>query len=147
MSRLLKSLDISVKKIAKEAAQRDPELRSAWIQKLSEWNAAQLIFIDETGLNRACGYRTRGRATKGQRIRLAQPARMRENYSILPALSMDGYIACKAYKGGVNQKTFNAFIRDDVLPFCTPFPGPNSVIIMDNASIHRSKVRHTCDFY
>ena len=93
MSRLLKSLDISVKKIAEEAAQRDPELRSAWIQKLSEWKATQLIFIDETGINRACGFRTRGWATKGQRIRLAKPALKRENYSMLPELSMDGLLA------------------------------------------------------
>ncbi len=35
-----------------------------------------------------------------------------------------------------------------ICPKCSPFPGPNSVIIMDNASFHRSHiVRHLCALY
>ena len=64
----------------------------------------------------------------------------RENYSVLPALTLDGYIACNVYEGGVNQRTFDAFIRDDLLSKCNAFPGPRSVIIMDNATIHRNEV-------
>jgi len=55
---------------------------------------------------------------------------------------MDGYIACKVFKGAVNRDSFNDFIINDVLPQleCNPFPGPKSIIIMDNASIHKSEV-------
>src|SRR5436305_11859717 len=64
----------------------------------------------------------------------------RVNYSVLSALTIDGYIACNVYEGGVNQRTFDAFIRNDLLPKCNAFPGPRSVIIMDNATIHKSDV-------
>ena len=33
------------------AAQQNPELRTQWINKLSEWNTEQLIFIDKSAAN------------------------------------------------------------------------------------------------
>jgi hypothetical protein len=55
-------------------------------------------------------------------------------------MTVDGYIACQVYPGAVNGDTFNAFVENQLLPLCNPFPGRNSVIVMDNASIHRSDV-------
>jgi hypothetical protein len=39
------------------------------------------------------------------------------------------------------MEMFNEFVRTRVLPICTPYPGPRSIIIMDNARIHHSEVR------
>ena len=33
------------------AAQRNPELRKAWLRKLSQWAADQLVFIDGSAAN------------------------------------------------------------------------------------------------
>ncbi|OJA18679.1 hypothetical protein AZE42_13445 [Rhizopogon vesiculosus] len=38
---------------------------------------------------------------------------------------------------------FKTFIEEDVLPFCTPYPGKLSVLIMDNAKIHMEMVLQT----
>ena len=65
------------------------------------------------------------------------------NFRILPAMTMDGYIACQVYSEGVSGDTFNAFVENELLPLCNEFPGPNSIIVMDNASIHRSPVYPT----
>ena len=58
-------------------------------------------------------------------------------YSILPALSLDGIlhldVQARAYTGAL----FYHFI-DCLLDNMNPFPRRNSVIIMDNASIHHS---------
>jgi hypothetical protein len=35
---------------------------------------------------------------------------------------------------------FNSFIEQHVLPLCNQYPGPRSIIVMDNAQIHRSQV-------
>src|SRR6266496_2805942 len=51
-------------------------------------------------------------------------------------MTVDGYIACNIYRGGVTSERFKEFIETDVLSLCTPFPGPRSIIIMDNAAIH-----------
>ena len=61
---------------------------------------------------------------------------MAKNFSLLPAMSIDRYIACNLCRGAVDRERFEEFIRNDVLPRCTPFLGPRSVLVMDNAAIH-----------
>jgi len=63
-----------------------------------------------------------------------------ENLSLLPAFSIDGYIAMAVYRGGVNAELYEEFVRSQVLPKCTPWPGPRSVIVMDNCKIHHETV-------
>jgi hypothetical protein len=86
------------------------------------------------------GERTHGWGPKGKIIPYQVTIQKRENFSILPAMNVDGYIACTVYKGGVNAETFQAFIEYDLLPLCRPYPGPNSILIMDNAAIHKNEV-------
>jgi hypothetical protein len=111
-----------------------------WLQKLGKWTAEQLIFIDESGFKLSNVEQTYGWGPRGHTIPTARIFRRSENLSLIPALTMDGYIASKVYKGGINQITFDEFIEHEVLPLCTPFPGPRSIIIMDNCSAHKSDV-------
>jgi hypothetical protein len=59
-------------------------------------------------------------------------------YSILPALSLDGIIALEILDQSFTAATFNGFI-EGLLDQMNPWPQKNSVVIMDNASIHKSK--------
>jgi hypothetical protein len=111
-------------------------LRRAWLQKLGKWTAEQLVFLDESGINAQSGERTRGWSERGRITRLALPFGKGENFTILPAMTFNGYIACNIYQGAVNTEKFKEFIEYDVLPRCTSFPGSRSIIIMDNASIY-----------
>lgn len=95
-----------------------------------------MIFLDESGINPQTTERTHGWSKKGKVIRYKAPGPKRENFTVLPALTVTGYIACNVYQGPVDGEKFKDFIEFDVLPHCTPFPGPRSIIIMDNASIH-----------
>ncbi|KAF8577989.1 hypothetical protein K439DRAFT_1243455, partial [Ramaria rubella] len=56
---------------------------------------------------------------------------------ILPALSLDGIEYVDILKGSFTYATFAIFI-EGLLNQMNPFPGPNSVIIMDNCQIHKS---------
>jgi hypothetical protein len=58
-------------------------------------------------------------------------------YSILPALGLDGMIHCEIIEGSFNGQLFSKFIAN-LLNFMQQFPGPNSVIIMDNCRIHKA---------
>jgi hypothetical protein len=122
--------------IQKEARERDPILRGWWLQKLGGWRAEQLIFLDESGINPRTTDRTDAWSKKGKVVRSKVPGPRRENFSVLSALTVDGYIACNIYQGAVNGELFKDFVEFDVLPHCTPYPGPKSVIILDNAAIH-----------
>ena len=59
-------------------------------------------------------------------------------YSVLPALSLDGIVALDIIQGSYNAKRFKRFIQG-LLDQMNVFPGPRSVIVIDNCRIHKSK--------
>ena len=122
------------------AAQQNPELRTQWISKLSEWNAEQLIFIDESAANERTADRKYGWAPVGVTPREARPFGHSERWSLCPAYTIDGFITWEIVHGSFSAERFEDFIENKVLPLCNPYPLPRSVIIMDNAPIHRIEV-------
>jgi DDE superfamily endonuclease len=59
-------------------------------------------------------------------------------YSVLPAISLDkGILHCEIVEGSFRADTFALFIQN-LLDHAEPFPGPNSVIVMDNCQIHKN---------
>ncbi|TFK70776.1 hypothetical protein BDN72DRAFT_765962, partial [Pluteus cervinus] len=57
-------------------------------------------------------------------------------YSILPAMSLDGILHFQAMEGAVTGDDFLDFITQ-LLERMQLWPLPNSVLVMDNASIHK----------
>lgn len=64
--------------------------------------------------------------------------RIKQPYSVLPALSLDSILHVSIVQGSFNYKSFGEFIEGLLLKMI-PFPGLNSVIIMDNCQIHKSE--------
>jgi len=58
-------------------------------------------------------------------------------FSVLPALSLnDGIIHCDVVEGAFDSELFYIFITR-LLDQMEPFPGPKSIIVMDNCRIHK----------
>ena len=120
------------------------------------YEARQLVFVDESATDRRTARRGYGWAPTGTRarrrdffvrgkrqvlcaLRPSHPPKCNVRlfrYSILPAMSLDGILALDVKE--------NAYAREDFIDFLhvllrnmNPFPESNSVIIMDNASIHK----------
>lgn len=60
-------------------------------------------------------------------------------YSVLPAICLDGILTVKILEGSFDSDSFARFIGG-LLCHMNPFPGPNSVIVMDNCRIHKSEL-------
>jgi hypothetical protein len=58
-------------------------------------------------------------------------------YSVLPAISLSGVLHLTIQDRSYNTADFTSFV-DMLLDRMSPFPASNSVLIMDNASIHKS---------
>ncbi|KAE9395274.1 hypothetical protein BT96DRAFT_763675, partial [Gymnopus androsaceus JB14] len=43
------------------------------------------------------------------------------------------------FKGSVNREMFIEYLKQDLAPVLTPYPGPWSVLMLDNASIHHDE--------
>jgi len=52
---------------------------------------------------------------------------------------MDGIITYNIIPGSVTSACFVKFLRELVIPLTNPYPGPQSVLILDNCSIHHSE--------
>ena len=106
------------------------------MHRLREWEPEQLMFVDESAANERTMDRKWGWAPKGRAARVISPLQRSKKWSILPLYTMDGFIAYEIIHDSYTTELFMNFLRNKVLPLCSPFPGPRSVLIMDNAKIH-----------
>jgi transposase len=56
----------------------------------------------------------------------------------LLALIHKGYLDWIIFQGSITSELFLEFVQERVLLHCSAYPGPCSVIILDNASIYKS---------
>lgn len=107
------------------------------------------MFVDESAFDRRVSHRPYAWAPSGNRARRRDFFIRGKRYSILPALSLDGILALEVLDRPFTALTFNTFI-EGVLDQMNPWPQRNSVIVMDNASIHKSEelrqmIENRCD--
>jgi len=81
-----------------------------------------------------------GWSPKGLPARVISSAKRSKKWSILPVYTYEGFVAWEIIHGSYNSQLFVNFLRHHVIPLTSPFPGPRSVLIMDNARIHHHEV-------
>ncbi|CUS15099.1 unnamed protein product, partial [Tuber aestivum] len=124
----------------KAALKRNEFLRNFFVREISEYSATQLVFCDKTAANERVGDRKRVWVPKGQKRVNPLPFSEGEKYSILPAFTVDGFLCQDIIQGSFTTGLFFYFVRDILLPQGNPFPASKSVIIMDNAQVHRHSI-------
>ncbi|KAF7575084.1 DDE-3 multi-domain protein [Pyrenophora tritici-repentis] len=129
--RELEKMRWSRKLATKRAKEQSEPLRRLYLARMAQhYKAEQIVALDESACNERTGDRNFRRS---------------ERWSLLPAMTIDGYISYKIFQGAITSEILEDFLEFQVLPFCNPHPGPASVIVLDNASIHRSeRVRVLC---
>ena len=147
VSRLLRRLKITAKKVSRIAQAQDQELRAYHIGWMAQYPHDYFVFVDESASNERTADRRRGWSPAGTPCRVKSDMKKSKRWSILPAITADdGYIACQIYHGSFNAERFNEFIIGQVLPQMNPFPAPRSVLIMDNCSTHKTQaLKRVCD--
>jgi hypothetical protein len=94
-------------------------LRADYIYTIgTEYQAEQLIFLDESAkdertLSRHYGYSFKNQVAS-QKIVFLRGVR----YTILPALTLDGFIACDIMKGSCSKERFRTFVLSQVVSIC-----------------------------
>ena len=112
----LQDLGLTWKIMRREAAERDHELRAAWMRDvLSTFTADQLVVLDESSKDGRTLIRRYGRAAAGEDAVLNVALNRGVRYSILPALTLDGYIAVRAVEGSIDAAEFFDFVVNDMV--------------------------------
>ncbi|EJF61488.1 hypothetical protein DICSQDRAFT_60571, partial [Dichomitus squalens LYAD-421 SS1] len=60
-------------------------------------------------------------------------------YFLLPILTFEGLITWNIFEGSVTSEMFLDFLKT-CIPLTTPYPGPQSILVLDNCNIHHSEV-------
>lgn len=137
ISRALASIRWSKKTARRIARERNADLRDFYLEKLSAFRSYYLVYIDESGCDKRAGFRRTGWSPLGVApVQIARFHRGRR-FQILPAYAQDGIVHLRIFQGSTDGALFESFI-EELLPFCGRWPNPKSVLIMDNASFHRS---------
>ena len=99
------------------------------------------MFVDESAANERSLDRKYGWSRIGTQCVITEELKKSKKWSILLVYTQDEYIAWDIIHGSYTIELFNQFIETWVIPNTNPFPGPNSVLIIDNAKIHRNEVQ------
>ena len=116
---------------------RNPDLRDYYEYLVSEILSWCRMYVDESGCDKRIGFRRRGWSPRGVTPEKIAQFHRGQRYQILPAYDQDGIVFFRVFQGSTDAAFFLEFM-EQLLPHCNPFPGKRSVIIMDNASFHRS---------
>ena len=136
----------SRKKTQKQALKRNATLWTAWQGIQKTWSAEQLVFLDESGANKRTSDRKYGWLLIGLICAQSRPIQHSEQWSILLALTIDGYLDHIIHQGAITADLFIEFVEERILPYCSPYPGPQSILILNNASIHKSpRLQQLCN--
>lgn len=159
LSKLIRDAGLSFKMLHKAASERDEEQRAAFRNWACDSVTIDMIVTaDESSKDNRTVFRRWGRSAKGTPAQAQTTFTRGERYSILAAISVNGYVATRIVVGSVDSHEFFNFILSEVVRFCchgefcfvgrssvaqlpkmNPYPQPQSVLILDNCNIHKSK--------
>ncbi len=100
-----------------------------------------MVFVDESGIDRHL-HREHCRAPKGKQVYEAVPGRKFERCSIVAGKCGKEILAPFGYYGTCNSELFLKWVKEMLVPNLKK----NQIVIMDNASIHKSpKIREAIE--
>jgi transposase len=115
LSRAVRRLAITHKKVSKDASERNELLRATWQAEYGDIPAEYFVWLDESSVDDRTNQRTNGWATSGRAcVRRATFIRG-QRYSVLPALTSEGYIALDIFEGSVNKERFIRFLEEQLV--------------------------------
>ena len=116
LAELIRDAGFSYKMLCKAAAERDEVTRD----KFRDWahdyvTADMVVTTDESSKNDRTIFRRWGRSMKGASADIRAGFNRGECYSILAAISVNGYVATRIIVGSVDSQEFFDFIIADVV--------------------------------
>ena len=138
ISRHLQKIGVTRKKAKQSPEQCDEVSRLQFMAEMCAFDPAMLVWLDETGCDKRNAVRQYGYAFRGLSPRNFTFKCGGKRYTQIMAMSTNGVEDSYIAEGNIDGERFLRYVQRSLLPILMPFDGinPNSVVIMDNASIH-----------
>ncbi len=115
-------------------AERNEEKRSAYLEEIKDIPSSNIFYIDESGIDHNM-IKQNCWAKKGTEVIGERSGKIRKRTSVLAALNGSEIKAPIRFSGTANTELFLYWLKHELIPVLKK----GQVIIMDNASIHKSK--------
>lgn len=136
--RTVHRLGMTRQRIKRLSLRRCEIKRAEFWAEMAAFDTDMMLWVDETGCDRRNSLRKYGYGIRGQPPQDYSLVLRGKRYSAIAILSTDGVEDVCITEDTVDGDEFYKFVQRDMLPLLMPFNGhnPNSIVIMDNASIH-----------
>jgi transposase len=132
---------MDTKKKTMGAAERNETRRLIWHQIVRKYDAARLVFVDETGSNTSMAQRY-ARSPVGTRAHGVVPRNHGKNVTLVAGLSLDGLVAPMTIEGAMDTPAFEGYVATFLAPALTP----GMMVILDNLAVHhKAAIRTTIE--
>ena len=112
----------------------DPEKRRLFLKTIENMPKSRLVYIDECGIDHSIN-KDRGWGRKGEVLKGKKSGKYYHRTNIIGALVGNQPIASMSFYGTCCSQVFNDWVKNVLVKNLIP----NQVVIMDNASFHKSK--------
>ncbi|EHS63361.1 uncharacterized protein PGTG_21537 [Puccinia graminis f. sp. tritici CRL 75-36-700-3] len=130
---LVNNLSITLKKAETLNSQKCLLKKYRYVAQMSFYPANYLVFTDESAICDRALLRTHARSPCGTPAARYIVRQNPERFGILPAISINGIIALTVRVDTYTGIKFEHFLKWLLLPRMNKYPGPNSVLVCDNA--------------
>ena len=113
--------------------ERDEAKRQAFLLKIASYKAAQLVFVDEAGVDDTHDY-PYGYCHHSERFYDLKLGHKTERVSMVSGWNDRQIVAPMTFKGYCNTLLIEAWVEQVLVPALKP----HQMVIMDNASFHKS---------
>ena len=104
------------------------------MERIGKYQKEDLVYIDESGIN-SYVHRSYGWSKKGELVHGEVSGKHFARESFIAAKCMSEIFAPGCFQGTCNTGVFNCWIEN----FLVPALKPGQVVVMDNASFHKSE--------
>src|SRR6267378_1433622 len=125
------------KEVRRISLTQSREARRRYREEISRFPADDLVFLDESIFNEKTGWRHMAYAPIGHEARYSASVRRGKTWSILAAMTLEGWLDCTGIKEGYyNRENLCSWLKESLLPALDRVYGRPIVIILDNCSTH-----------
>jgi len=103
------------KQISKTAIERNELLRATWQAEYGDIPAEYFVWLDELSVDNKTNQRNQGWADLRRACVCKATFIHGQHYSVLPALTSDGFIALNIFEGSVNKDHFMRLLNEELV--------------------------------
>ena len=118
INQIIVDCGVSYKMLRRAAVECDDMARQVWMDEVrAHYVASQVVVLDETSKDERTVYRHYGGSPVRQQALISANFVRGDRYSMVAAMSIDGYIACHVVPGSVDGDEFFDFVVNEVVSF------------------------------